>query len=327
MSSLYIDRQNVQLDYDSGAIVFREAGQRIGTVALAGVTRVVLRGSATLPASLLGRIGAAGAGVVILSGRRAQPTLMLSRPHSDARRRIAQVRLALEAAFCLQFARGLVREKIAGHRSLLDELRPAHPAARRPLTSAMQALDAHLASLDAAASLAALRGIEGAAASAWFAALRAVLPASLGFAGRNRRPPRDPFNALLSLSYTLAGAELALALHGSGLDAAIGYYHQPSHARHSLACDLLEPLRPRIDRFCLRLIARQTLSAEHFCTSAANGCLLGKAGRSHYYNAWERSAAPALRRAISAQVQQLLQTIAPAMPALLPEREDEETDI
>ena len=100
MSSLFIDRQNVQLSLDSGALVLREGGERIGTVPLAPISRVFVRGSAMLPASVLGKLGDAGAGVVILSGRQAKPTLMLSRPHSDARRRIAQVKMALDDAFC-----------------------------------------------------------------------------------------------------------------------------------------------------------------------------------------------------------------------------------
>lgn len=73
-------------------------------------------------------------------------------------------------------------------------------------------------------------------------------------------------------------AELAMALHIAGYDPCIGYYHQLSHARESLACDLLEPLRPLADTLCLHIVASQTLTAEHFATTNA-GCLLGKASR------------------------------------------------
>lgn len=327
MSSLFIDRQNVQLSLDSGALVLREGGERIGTVPLAPISRVFVRGSAMLPASVLGKLGDAGAGVVILSGRQAKPTLMLSRPHSDARRRIAQVKMALDEAFCLRFAQQLVRGKLTAQRAWFDELRQARPQHRYDLTRAIQSLDHHLDALDGAGDLASLRGQEGAAASAYFAALRAILPASLEFTGRNRRPPRDPFNALLSLSYTLAGAEIVLALHGSGLDPAIGYYHTISYGRHSLACDLLEPLRPRIDRFCLQLVNQQTLTADHFSTTSG-ACILGKAGRSRYYDAWEEHATT-LRRTIGLHVQELLQTLASAMPPLTPDSLDnpEDSDI
>lgn len=101
MTSLFVDRRDVHLQLDAGALVFRENGQRIGAVPLAPITRVFLRGNVTLEASLLGKLGEGGAGVVILSGKQARPSLMLSRPHNDARRRVAQVRLSLDDTFCL----------------------------------------------------------------------------------------------------------------------------------------------------------------------------------------------------------------------------------
>ena len=90
MTSLFVDRRDVHLQLDAGSLVFRENDQRIGTVPLAPITRVFLRGNVTLEASLLGKLGEGGASVVILSGKQARPSLMLSRPHNDARRRVAQ---------------------------------------------------------------------------------------------------------------------------------------------------------------------------------------------------------------------------------------------
>ena len=291
MTSLFVDRRDVHLQLDGGALVFRENGQRIGAVPLAPITRVFLRGNVTLEASLLGKLGEGGAGVVILSGKQARPSLMLSRPHNDARRRVAQVRLSLDDTFCLAFSRQLIQSEIERQCEWFEQLRHHYLHARYELSHAISLLQESLQKINQTSSLASLRGVEGAAASAYFAGLRAVVPESLGFKNRNRRPPRDPFNALLSLSYTLAGSEIALALHGAGLDPAIGYYHQLSFGRHSFACDLLETVRPLVDRFCLQLGARQTLTKDHFSQSAA-GCLLGKAGHAHYYNACEEYANP-----------------------------------
>ncbi len=107
-------------------------------------------------------------------------------------------------------------------------------------------------------------------------------------------------------------AETAMALHTAGYDPCIGYYHQLSHARESLACDLLEPLRPLADQLCLRLVAQQTLSADHFSTTEA-GCLLGKAGRARYYAAYEENATP-LRRALAQEVKTLARLVNPDLP-------------
>ena len=313
MTSLYIDRRDVHLQHDSGAIAFYENGQRSATVPLAPITRVVLRGHVTLEAGLLGQLGDKGIGLLFLSGRQGRPSLLLGRAHNDTTRRVAQTRLSLDTQFCLRYAQQLIHSKIETQVHWFETLRSDYPRARYPLTQALRQLREQQSKLSHAASLDSLRGLEGAAAASYFAGLRAVVPESLGFNDRNRRPPRDPFNALISLTYTLAMAETAMALHNAGYDPCIGYYHQLSHARESLACDLMEPVRPLADRLCLRLVAQQTLTAEHFSTTDA-GCLLGKAGRARYYAAYEDNATQ-LRKAIAAQVKHLAQQVNPELPA------------
>ena len=328
MSSLYVDRRDVHLQHDAGAIAFYENGQRSATVPLAPLTRVILRGKVTLEAGLLGHLGEQGVGLLFLSGRQGRPSLLLGRAHNDASRRVAHTRQSLDAGFCLRYARQLIHGKIEHQVQWFEELRSHCPQARYPLTQALRQLREQQGRLAQAAQLESLRGLEGAAAASYFAGLRAVVPASLGFNERNRRPPRDPFNALLSLTYTLVMAETAMALHTAGYDPCIGYYHQLSHARESLACDLLEPLRPLADRLCLRLVAQQTLTAEHFSTTDG-GCLLGKAGRARYYAAYEENATP-LRRAIAAEVKTLARLVSPELPEPALQRpeqgEDEDAD-
>ena len=312
MSTLFVDRRDIHLEHDAGALVVRDRGERIATVPLAPITRVVLRGSVTLQASVLGHLGERGIGVVVLSGRKGEATLFFGRPHNDARLRVEQARRSLDERFCLGYARTLVNTKIARQQEWLDTLRSRYPQERYALTQALRQLQEQQARLPRANDLENLRGREGAAASSYFAGLRAVVPASLGFNDRNRRPPRDPFNALLSLTYTLAHAETALALHTAGLDPCVGFYHQISHSRESLACDVMETVRPLADRICLEMVASQTLTADHFGQSAA-GCLLGKAGRTRYYGAYETHA-PALRHALRQEVRNLARTILPDLP-------------
>ena len=312
MSTLFVDRRDIQLEHDAGALVIRDRGTRIATVPLAPITRVFLRGSVTLQASVLGHLGDRGIGVVILSGRKGEATLFFGRPHNDARLRVEQARRSLDERFCITYARHLVHTKIERQRQWLASLRERYARSRYPLTQAMRQLQSQQALLPRALTLDSLRGHEGAAAASYFAGLRAVVPESLGFNERNRRPPRDPFNALLSLTYTLAHSEAALALHAAGLDPCVGFYHQISHSRESLACDIMEAVRPLADRICLEMVASQTLTAEHFGHSPT-GCLLGKAGRTRYYGAYEAQA-PALRKALRQEVQHLARSILPELP-------------
>lgn len=314
MTSLFVDRRGIELEVESGAIVFREKGERVGTVPLAALTRVFLRGDVTLPASLLGQLGERGVGVVVLSGRQGKPALMLARPHNDAARRVSQIGRSQDEAFCLSFSRGLIGRKLQRQIGWLEELARRDMQARYELRHAVQLLQSHRQRLQQAPSLAALRGIEGSAAARYFDGLRAVLPESWGFRNRNRRPPRDPFNALLSLTYTLAHAETAIALHGAGLDPYVGFYHQLEFGRESLASDLLEAVRPLCDQFCLQLVRKQTLSARDDFSTTQAGCLLGKAGRTRYYQAYEEYS-ESLRAGITAEVEALLRLLTPAEDA------------
>ena len=146
-----------------------------------------------------------------------------------------------------------------------------------------------------------------AAAASYFEALAEILPAGLKFHGRNRRPPRDPVNALLSLSYTLLHAEAVLALYGAGLDPFIGFYHCLDFGRESLACDVMEALRPQADRFVLDLFRAETVKTEDFSLSEA-GCLLGKAGRGRFYAAYENRA-EFFRRELEQAVHDIAQAV------------------
>ncbi|MCG3167842.1 MAG: CRISPR-associated endonuclease Cas1 [Rhodocyclaceae bacterium] len=326
MSSLYVDRRGVALKADGEALVFQENGQRIGTVPLAPLERVFLRGDVTLSSSLLGKLGARGIGVVVLSGRKAEPTLLLGRPHNDAARRLAQYRLSGDADFRLAFSREVVRGKLRAQADHLDERRESEPQSRYLLTLALRRIEAALSAVDQQASVGSLRGLEGAGAAAYFDGYADLLPERLHFQRRNRRPPKDPVNAALSLGYTLLHAEAVLALYGAGFDPFIGFYHTLDFGRESLACDLVEPLRVEVDRHALRLFRTETLRPEDF-SLAEGACLLGKAGRSRFYAEWE-ALAERLRRRLGEAVSDLAAKVSPAgtAPALSLNGGEEEGD-
>lgn len=286
MTSLYVDRRGIVLQSDGEALVFYENGERVGTVPIAPLSRIFLRGEVTLTSTLLGKLGQAGIGVVILSGRKATPALLMAKPHNDAARRISQYRLSQDTGFCLAYARSIVAAKIAAQINFLECRRENHLSARYQLTRAAQQLGGMLHQVAEKDSLSSLRGLEGAAANAYFSALGAIVPESLHFSGRNRRPPRDPVNAVLSLTYTLMHAEAVLAAYGAGLDPYIGFFHGIDFGRESLASDLIEPYRPEVDSFALRLFNRQDLRAEDFSVSNES-CMLGKAGRERFYHHYE----------------------------------------
>ncbi|MDP1699069.1 MAG: CRISPR-associated endonuclease Cas1 [Xanthomonadaceae bacterium] len=287
MATLYLDREHVQLRLDGDALVMRnEAGERIATVPLQPLRRILVRGNVSFDSRCLGKLGERGIGVLILRGRHPRATLMLPARHHDATRRMAQYRASFDPAFCLQTARRWVDEKCERQIHYLAQLQVNRPDARLPLTRALRSLRSIRDSVGGSGHIDQLRGLEGAAARQEFQAYAALLPPSIGFAERNRRPPRDPYNAVISLAYTLLYAEAQLAAHDAGLDPAVGLYHQPAFAHEALASDLMDPERPRLNFWAQRAFAHQCLRSEDFRTSE-HGCMLGKAGRARFYRSFE----------------------------------------
>jgi CRISPR-associated endonuclease Cas1 len=143
-------------------------------------------------------------------------------------------------------------------------------------------LDVIIKKLPAAQSLAELNGFEGSATRLYFAALKEILPAEFSFNDRNRQPPLDPFNALLSLGYSTLYSCLESILRANGLFPWLGVYHQP-HGKHAtLASDLMEPFRHVVERLALALVHRHELKTDDFYITADNACYLQKNARNFY---------------------------------------------
>ena len=200
--------------------------------------------------------------------------------------RMKQYELVSDKPRCLDLARELVAAKIGNSAGLLRRLRIHHPDTV-PLEP-IRELEHQAERARLVTSLDELRGVEGSAAARHFSALTGVLPREIGFTGRNRRPPRDPMNALLSFGYVLVGNELQSLLDGMGFDPYIGFFHQIDYGRPSLALDLLEELRaPLIDRFSVGLLTRRRLIPDDFEQTPEKGCLLKREPLRRYFAAYE----------------------------------------
>ncbi len=291
MATLYLDRAQLEIRSEGAALALYEGGERRGTVPLRLVERVVIQGSQTrLDSGVLIKLAEAGIATLLLSARGSRRVaLVLGPAHQDAGVRLAQAHRVMDEAWCLTWARDVVAAKLQRQRRLMRQALVERPDARKALTDALVGIAGVAAQIPGCSAVASLRGLEGAAARAHFGALTAIFAPELDFTGRNRRPPRDPVNACLSLAYTMLHFDAVRAAHAAGLDPLLGFYHRPAFGRESLACDLIEPLRPHADAWVWQQFRGHNLRAEHF--SQHNGaCVLGKAGREHFYSAWEKSA-------------------------------------
>jgi len=99
-------------------------------------------------------------------------------------------------------------------------------------------------------------------------------------------------NAVLSLAYTLVHSDALAQAHAAGLDPYLGFLHEPEYGRPSLAADLMEPLRPRVDAWVWEQFRQRNLRPERFTRRDDQGCHLDKEGRAHFYPAYEEAARP-----------------------------------
>ena len=203
--------------------------------------------------------------------------------------RIAQFDCYRDSARSLDLARAVVRAKIANGAAVLKRYRARNDVPAE-FDAKWKAFEEAGASCDGVATVAALDGVEGAAAHAYFTLLMEFNKSGMAWPGRQKHPAPDPLNALLSLAYTMVMHELTALLEGAGLDPYLGFLHQVDYGRPSLALDLMEPFRhPVADRLVLTLVNRDMLGAEDFRAPGDKaGVFLAPASLKRFFGEYER---------------------------------------
>jgi CRISPR-associated protein Cas1 len=290
MSTLYIDRKDLYLKLDGEAIAFYSKGEREGSIPINPLKRVIIAGNIVIESSVLNKLSQKGISILFLSGKRLRFCGILhGRLHNNGILRVKQYEKSLSQDFTLQIAIEIVKKKISGQKEFLMDIRESRPELRFTLTKAICTLQGILADIEKKdINMDTLRGLEGGASSAYFSAFTQAFANSLRFRGRNKRPPEDPVNAMLSLCYTLVHFEFVREIEVVGLDPVIGFYHQFDYGRESLACDLLESYRPEIDRFVWLLFKERRFTGRDFTMDDEKpGCYLKKGGRQRFYPVYE----------------------------------------
>ena len=208
--------------------------------------------------------------------------------HKNVEVRTAQYRTSFDERACLRVAKGLVTAKIQNSRTLL---RRNWKEDEKP-SDLLEGMQSDIRRVGKAEDLQTLLGLEGTAASRYFSGFTNMLSQEMridfDFSKRNRRPPTDPVNALLSYAYSLLTRTWTVTLSAVGLDPYRGYYHQPRYGRPALALDLMEPFRPLIADSCvLQAINNGEVRAEDFI-HAAGSVALSNDGRKRFIAAYER---------------------------------------
>jgi CRISPR-associated protein Cas1 len=211
--------------------------------------------------------------------------LLRGLPASGIDARLGQYRLFQEPNTCLKLAREIVRAKIHNQRVMLMRNGDASEAALGELRDLRERTEE-------TEEMTSLLGLEGRAAALYFSSFGSMIKeqkmADFSFTERNKRPPKDPVNALLSLGYSMLAKELTGVCHAVGLDPFLGFYHQPRYGRPALALDLMEEFRPlTVDSLAISLINRGEVAASDFIFSS-HGCNLNEHGRRAFWQGWFR---------------------------------------
>lgn len=211
--------------------------------------------------------------------------------HKNVELRRAQFRAADDEQFCLRLARGLIDAKIRNGRTLI---RRNWKSGEAP-PGLLEDLNGDMRRAARSPDLATLLGVEGSAAARYFGVFANLLKVAgpegnfaFDFKTRNRRPPTDPVNAMLSYAYSLLVRAWHVTLSAVGLDPYLGFYHQPRYGRPALALDLMEPFRPLIaDSTVIQAINNGEVRPTDF-VSAGGSVNLSAEGRKRFIGTFER---------------------------------------
>ncbi|MEE1928314.1 type I-C CRISPR-associated endonuclease Cas1c [Streptomyces sp. TRM 70351] len=293
LNTLYVQTQGADLRLDEDTVRVRlpdAPGRR--TLPLRRLDGIVLYGHVNLSTELITRCAQDARPITWMSRSGRYLARLDGAVRGNVLLRHAQHQLHDDHDTRVGIARNMVAGKIRNSRwILLRAARDAAPGPRAQIRAAAADLADALAATAAADGIDTLMGIEGAAARAYFSALQHVFRPAEGipaFLHRNRRPPTDPVNALLSFAYGLLRGLVHGAAEQVGLDPYIGYLHGLRPGKPALSLDLMEEFRPVLaDRFALTLLNRRQLRPEHFEHLAGGAVRLTEDGRKTVISAWQ----------------------------------------
>jgi CRISPR-associated protein Cas1 len=287
---LYLNTQGVRIGKSGAVLQVKDKEKLLQEVRIGEICQVNLMGNVQITTQAVQALCEAEVPVCYFSmgGWFYGITLGLNTKNVFLRRN--QFRLAEQDYFARTIARRLVAGKIRNQRTLLQR---NHVEPKRETLAGMKEMAERA---ERAGSLEELLGLEGNAARLYFGEFAGMMkpdeeagtsPLPFEMDGRNRRPPRDPVNAMLSLGYSLLAKDLTVACYAVGFDPYVGFYHQPRFGRPALALDLMEPFRALIvDSAVLTAVNTGMVTARDF-VRAGGAVALTAGGRKAFFRAYE----------------------------------------
>ena len=294
LNTLYVTFPNRYLSLDGENVVVLEKETEIGRIPLHNLEAIVTFGYTGASPALMGACASRGICLTFLSGSGRFLARVTGEVYGNVILRKTQYRISENPEASLEIAKNCVTGKVYNSRWILERALRDHPLRLdvEKLQEKSRFLQETLKKIQGCSSASSLLGQEGEAASVYFSVFDDLIlqqKDDFPFHGRNRRPPTDAVNAMLSFAYTLLTSMCASALETVGLDPYVGFYHTDRPGRKSLALDLVEELRSVLaDRFVLTLINKKVVSKEGFQQKENGAVVMDETLRKTFLTAWQK---------------------------------------
>lgn len=292
LNTLYVTRQNSYLHKDGETVVVELDKQILLRLPIHTLSGIVTFGNVMTSPYLLNLCAEHGVCVSMMSEYGKFLARVEGPVSGNVLLRLAQMRAHEDSVKKGELARSFVIGKLYNARAVLMRRLRDHGETEGLKNAVSSHLDVLRRVKDSPPEAMRLRGLEGEAGAVYFGCFNDLILAQqehFAIASRNRRPPRDPMNALLSYLYTLLAHECRSALEGVGLDPQIGFLHEVRAGRPALALDLMEEFRAMLaDRMALSLVNLKQVGKRDFKQSETGAILMGDDARKTVLTAWQK---------------------------------------
>lgn len=293
LNTLYVTSEDSYLSLEGENIVLLQEKKELGRLPLHNLEGIVSFGYRGVSPALMGACAERNISLCFLTPQGKFLARVVGKTRGNVVLRKKQYEISADESGSMEIARNCIIGKVYNARWVLERATRDHSMQVdvERLKEISHRLKVSLDSIRICSSKEQLRGYEGEAASSYFSVFDELIlqqKQDFVFSGRNKRPPMDPVNAMLSFVYVLLTNTISAALETVGLDSYVGYLHTDRPGRASLALDLIEELRPVLaDRFVLSLINKKIVSKKFFKKKENGAVLITDEGRKTILTEWQ----------------------------------------
>jgi CRISPR-associated protein Cas1 len=296
LNTLYILNPDTYLSLDGENIVVRQDDELKTRVPLHNLESIVSFGYSGASPALMGACAKRGISLTFATSNGRFLANVVGEETGSVYLRKQQFKLSENEEQCTKIAKNILIGKFYNSRAVIERTCRDYPlrvdVANLKEKSQLIKDSINIINDDETPDLDSMRGIEGKVASLYFGVFDDLILSNKGdfyFKGRNRRPPLDNVNAMLSFMYTILTNDVSSALSSVGLDPFVGFMHKDRPGRRSLALDLIEELRaPLVDRFVLTMINNKQVNSSDFLTQDNGAVIMNDYTRKKILTAWQK---------------------------------------